>query len=154
MAHLTLFLALILTSPLSLSAASPPGYCRFPAIHGDTIVFTAQGDLFKVGVNGGIATALTTHPGQETNAAISPDGKRVAFTGTYEGPAEVYVMPIEGGLPTRLTYEGGNAIVVGWTHDGKVLYSSAAYSTLPDTRLYAVDPDSKIRTPIPLNQAS
>src|ERR1043166_5199015 len=85
------------------------GYFRLPAIHGDTIVFTAQGDLFKVGVAGGTATALTTHPGQETNAAISPDGKRVAFTGTYEGPAEVYVMPMDGGLPVRLTYEGGNA---------------------------------------------
>src|SRR5258708_38777747 len=109
MAHLTLFLALILTSPVSSPAASPPGYYRFPAIHGNTIVFTAQGDLFKVGVNGGTASALTTHPGQETNSAISPDGKWVAFSGTYEGPAEVYVMPMEGGRPTRLTYEGALA---------------------------------------------
>ena len=147
----TLLLAIFLSQPL---LADSRGYFRFPAIHGDTIVFAAQGDLFKVGVGGGTAAALTTHPGQETNPAISRDGKLVAFTATYEGPAEVYVMPIEGGLPTRLTYEGASAVVVGWTRDGKVLYRTNVYTTLPDQRLYAVDPESKTRTPIPLNQAS
>src|SRR5690349_19591012 len=111
-------LLLVLSQPL---LADTRGYFRFPAIHGDSIVFTAQGDLFEVGIGGGLAHSLTTHPGQETNAAISPSGTRIAFTATYEGPAEVYVMPIGGGLPTRLTYEGGTATVVGWTRDGKVL---------------------------------
>ena len=81
------------------------GYYRSPALHGDTIVFTAEGDLWRVEVQGGIAQRLTSHPGQEVHAAISPDGKTLAFTAEYEGPSEVYTMPIEGGLPTRRTYE-------------------------------------------------
>jgi len=28
----------------------PRGYVRYPAIHGDTVVFTAEGDLWKVGI--------------------------------------------------------------------------------------------------------
>ena len=61
-------------------ADSPKGYYRFPAIHGDTIIFTAEGDLWRVSAKGGVAQRLTAHPGLEEFAAISPDGKSVAFT--------------------------------------------------------------------------
>ena len=58
--------------------------------------------------------------------AISTDGKWVAFSAAYDGPIEVYVMPLEGGLPRRLTYDGLRALVVGWTQDARVLYASRA----------------------------
>ncbi len=146
--------ALSVLFAVAAGAQSPVGYYRFPAIHGDTVVFTAEGDLWKVGVGGGVARRLTTHPGQETHAAISPDGASVAFSAEYEGPTEVYVMPLAGGLPTRLTYEGGQATVVGWTPEGKVLYSTLQHSTLPEFQLMAVDPRTGARTPVPLSQAS
>src|SRR5204863_7772014 len=82
------------------------GYYRFPAIHGETIVFTAEGDLWKVGIRGGVARRLTTHPGEESHATISPDGQTLAFSAQYETPTEVYTMPLDGGLPTRRTFEG------------------------------------------------
>ena len=138
----------------ALSAPANLGYYRFPALRGNTLVFTAQGDLWKVNAQGGNAQALTSHPGEESNAAISPDGTQVAFSAAYEGPQEVYLMPIEGGLPTRLTYEGGGAIVTGWTAAGKILYATEAHSTLPDTRLYLLDPKTRARIPMPLSQAS
>jgi len=119
-------------------AGTRPGYYRYPAIHGDTIVFTAEGDLWTVSAKGGEARRLTTNPGKETHAAISPDGKMVAFSAEYEGPTEVFVMPIEGGLPQRLTWDG-DAIVAGWTPDGRVLFRTRRYSTLPDPKLVAVD---------------
>lgn len=75
------------------------GYYRFPAVHGQTVVFTAEGDLWKVPLSGGAAQRLTTHPGPETRASISPDGKWLAFSARYEGPAELYVMPLDGGRP-------------------------------------------------------
>ena len=37
-------------------------------------------------------------------ARFSPDGKRLAFTGQYDGNTEIYVMPSDGGEPTRLTW--------------------------------------------------
>ena len=134
-------------------AETTAGYYRFPAIHGDTIVFTAEGDLWRVSTAGGTAQRLTSHTGFELLPAISPDGQWVAFTGQYEGPQEVYVMPLAGGLPRRLTFEGEAALVRGWTPDGKVLYATRHYSTLPDNQLVAIHPETGERTFIPLAQA-
>src|SRR5947199_6116674 len=130
--------ALLFSLLVGAPPSGPRGYYCFPAIHGDTIVFTAHGDLWKVSAAGGVAQELTTHPAEETHPAISPDGGTVAFSASYEGPTEVFTMPIAGGLPTRLTCEGETAIVTGWTPDGKVLYSTRHFSTLPDARLCAV----------------
>src|SRR3954463_8519423 len=129
-------LALVfLLLPAALRAEETLGYYRFPAIHGDTIVFAAEGDLWRVDRRGGIATRLTPHPAEESPPAISPDGKTLAFSATYEGPTEVYTMPVDGGLPVRRTFEGEGgrtgAVVVGWTPGGEVLYATAHESGLP-----------------------
>jgi len=129
-----------------------PGYYRDPAIHGDTIIFTAEGDLWMVSVKGGAARRLTSNPGRESGAFISPDGRTVAFRAEYEGPAEVYTMPVEGGLPQRLTWDG-DAAVAGWTPDGRVLVRTGRYSTLPDPQLVAVDSHGG-REVVPLAQAA
>ncbi|HEV8541891.1 MAG TPA: protease, partial [Verrucomicrobiae bacterium] len=144
----------LIFAPLVLAAEFERGYFRYPAIHGETIVFTAEGDLWKGTIHGGIAQRLTTHPATETHAAISPDGRFVAFSAEYEGPEEVYTMPIEGGVPTRATYEGEGAVVVGWTPDGKVLYSTEKYSTLPNNQVSVFDLKTGARTLLPLAQAS
>ena len=64
-----------------IGAHAADAYYRFPAIRGDAVVFTAEGDLWKTGAQGGAAQRLTTHAAAETNAAISHDGRWVAFTG-------------------------------------------------------------------------
>ncbi len=130
------------------------GYFRFPAIHADTMAFTAEGDLWIVGIDGGVARRLTTHPAEEDRPALSPDGKTVAFCASYEGPREVYSMPVAGGTPKRHTFDGGSASVVGWTPDGRILYTTRRFSTLPNNQLVAVDPTTNSRTCIPLAQAS
>lgn len=145
------------STPASPSPASPPhtlGYYRSPTLHTDTIVFTAEGDLWSVGVAGGLARRLTTHHGVESHAAISPDGQRLAFSAEYEGPMEVYTMPLAGGLPIRHTYEGEGTRVVGWTPDGRVLYCTTHYSTLPNAQLATLHPDTGEQALLPLNQAS
>jgi tricorn protease len=150
----TVRLFLIVWITLPAFAESPKGYYRFPSLHGDTVVFTAEGDLWRVGVTGGVAQRLTTHPGQETDAAISPDGELVAFSAEYEGPTEVYIMPLAGGLPTRLTFDGGRAQVVGWAFDQRILYSTTRFSTLPNSQLVYVDTKSGARDVLPLAQAN
>ncbi len=145
---------LVLIHPGLLQAEARRGYYRFPALHGDTIVFTAEGDLWKVSVAGGTAQRLTSHLGQETHAAFSPDGETLAFSADYEGFTEVYTMPVAGGLPRRLTWEGAEARVVGWTPAGKILYATQHYSTLPDPQLVAIDPHRGLRDRLPLSQAS
>jgi len=149
----SLFALIVVT--LAFSASAQPqnrGYYRFPAISGQTIVFTAEGDLWEVGIEGGTAHRLTTHPGEETHAAFSPDGKTIAFSANYEGPTEVYTMPAAGGLPSRRTFEGG-ATVVGWSPGGKILYDTRRYATLPDDQLATIDADNRVEL-VPLAQAA
>ena len=114
------------------------GYYRFPAVHGDVIVFTSEGDLWSVPVEGGTARRLTSNPGNETMAAISPDGQTVAFAAQYEGPTEVYTIPINGGLPQRKTWDGG-ALPEAWTPDGRLAVHTERYSTLPNPKLVLID---------------
>jgi len=145
---------LIVAGALPLTGQGPRGYYRDPALHDRTLVFVAEGDLWTVDVTGVRATRLTTHPGEERHPAISPDGTGLAFSASYEGPTEVYLMPLAGGLPTRVTWDGGAARVVGWTPDGEILYATRHFSTLPNTQLVAVNPATGRRRLIPLAQAA
>ncbi|MET0981736.1 MAG: PDZ domain-containing protein, partial [Telluria sp.] len=136
-------------------AAAVDPYFRFPAVRGDTIVFTAEGDLWRTTTSGGEATRLTTHPSSETHAAISQDGKSVAFAASYEGAQEAYVMPLEGGLPRRITFENGGVTVLGWTAQGEVLVSTENSSGPAKHRIVAaLDPVSLTRRVLPLADAN
>ncbi len=151
------FLAVLLgIAGLAMAAetAGRTGYYRSPALHGDTIVFVSEGDLWTVDARGGAARRLTSHPGLESSPAISPDGRTLAFSAQYEGPTEVYTMPLAGGLPARRTFAGQGGTVVGWTPDGKVLYGTQKYSTLPNTQLVVLDPATNAETVLPLGQAA
>ncbi|NQV02227.1 MAG: PD40 domain-containing protein [Bacteroidia bacterium] len=114
---------------------------RFPAIHGDQIVFTYAGDLYTIEKTGGVARKLTNDSkGYEMFARFSPDGKNIAFTGQYDGNTEVFLIPSEGGVPVRLTYTatlgrddisdrmGPNNIVMTWRDDGNIIYRSRKQS--------------------------
>src|SRR5438105_9604295 len=106
MPRFLLFLLALSAAPIIAQPDSLRGYYRYPALHNDTIVFTAEGDLWRVAASGGAAQRLTSHPGAETHSAISRDGSQLAFTANYEGQTEVYAMPLAGGAPKRLTFEG------------------------------------------------
>jgi len=142
------------TTLWALVGAAPLGaqtkLLRFPDIHGEHVVFTYAGDLWRAPAAGGDAVRLTSHPGLELFPKVSPDGRWVAFTGQYEGDEQVYVMPLEGGVPEQLTFYpargplpprwGYDNQVYGWTPDSeRVLFRSMrAGWDLTDTRLYTV----------------
>ena len=90
----------------------PPRFVSSPDVNGDRVVFTWEDDLWLGSLKGGPARRLTTHPGVETNARFSPDGKWIAFSGGYDGTPQVYLMQAEGGMPRRLTW-GNSATVLG-----------------------------------------
>ena len=86
-----------------LSAASAQTkLLRFPDIHGNQVVFCCGGDLWLASADGGMATRVTAHPGQELFPKFSPDGKWIAFTGQYDGDEQVYVVPANGGMSPRI----------------------------------------------------
>jgi tricorn protease len=134
------------------STAQRSGYYRYPSVHGDNVVFTSEGDLWSVGIRGGTARRLTSNSGVESMARISPDGQMVAFVGQYEGPSEVYTVPLAGGIPERRTWNG-DSIPAAWAPDGRLLVSTNRYSTLPDPKLVLLD-DHGGREILPLAEGS
>ncbi|HMP17104.1 MAG TPA: protease, partial [Gemmatales bacterium] len=137
---------------------------RFPSIHGDTVVFSYAGNLYSVASSGGLARRLTSHEGNEMFPRISPDGKLIAFTGMYDGNTEVYLMPISGGIPKRLTYTatlgrdevsermGPNNIVMAWHPDGKRILFRSRMKSFNDFigELYLVDIEGHLPEQLPL----
>ena len=130
------------------------GYYRSPDIHKDTLVFTAEGDLWVSQVNQSQARRLTTHPAEEIQATISNDGKQVAFVANYEGAKEVYVIGINGGIAKRISFENSSVRLQGWTTNGDILYSSNnRVGPTGNWTLRQVDPNTLVAKSIPLADA-
>ncbi|MGB5447412.1 MAG: S41 family peptidase [Woeseiaceae bacterium] len=133
---------------LAATASAETRLLRFPDLYGDTVVFTYAGDLWLANLDGTNVRRLTSHPGQELFARFSPDGQHIAFTGQYDGGEQVYVIPVAGGEPKRLTWYpsegplparwGYDHQVYGWTPNGEaVLFRSVREGFgLTDSRLY------------------
>ena len=111
-----------------LIAQDSPLWLRYPAISpdGNTIVFTYQGDLYKVNANGGPAISLTLHEAHDYMPVWSHDGKKIAFSSNRYGNFDVYVMDATGGKPERLTYHSANDYPSDFTSDDtKIIFSSS-----------------------------
>lgn len=135
------------------------GYFRTPSIHDNTVVFSAEGDLWRATHSGGVkkdeAVRLTTHSAEELSPFISPDGKLVAFSANYEGTTEVYLTSLTGGAPTRITFENSRAMVKGWTANGDIIYATPTTITGPANSwvLKTVNIDSLIVNDIQVSDA-
>lgn len=149
---------------LAASSVASTLLLRFPAIHGEQVVFSYAGNLYTVSAQGGIARPLTSDAGYELFARFSPDGRQIAFTGQYDGNTEVYLMPAEGGVPQRLTYTatldrdevsdrmGPNSIVLGWTPDGRQILFRSRMREFNDFKgqLYLVPREGGMPEQLPL----
>lgn len=120
---------LLASFALTLKAEKDVRLLRFPDINKDLVAFVYAGDIWTVSANGGDAKRLTSHEGFELFPKISPDGQWIAFSGEYSGTRQIFVIPVDGGVPKQLTYynsvgpmppRGGfDNIVLDWTPDSK-----------------------------------
>lgn len=106
-------------------AAEPTLMLRQPAVSKDHLAFVYAGDLWLADRSGGNARRLTSHAASEFAPRFSPDGKSIAFSASYDGNTDVYVIGLDGGAPKRLTWHPTPDVVSGWSPDGKrVLFAS------------------------------
>jgi len=139
---LTTGLLIILNLFLLNSGFAQGPLMRFPDIHDNLIVFVHGEDIWSVPADGGIATRLTIHDGEEQFPKFSPDGSLIAFTAYYDGNPDVYVMNKYGGDITRVTYHPGYDGVVGWhPTKNKIIFMAYRPGYPGFLRLYLISPD-------------
>jgi tricorn protease len=102
---------------------------REPAVSATQIAFVYAGDIWLADKAGGVGVRISSPKGEESFPRFSPDGARVAFSAAYDGNEDIYVMPVTGGLPTRLTHHGAPDRMLGWYPDGQtILYATSMTS--------------------------
>lgn len=118
----------ILTCLSSLLSQENPLWMRYPVISpdGQAIVFSYQGDLYRVSSQGGEARILTLHEAYDYMPVWSEDGQMIAFASDRYGNFDVFVMPSMGGKAERLTYHSAHDYPSDFHPDNNsVIFSSS-----------------------------
>ena len=92
---------------------------RQPDVSATQITFVYGGDIWIVAKEGGVAQRLSTPAGEESFPRFSPDGTLIGFTGNYDGNEDIFVIPVGGGVPTRVTHHPDQDRMLGWYPDGE-----------------------------------
>ncbi len=149
----TLLLILLTSIPTSFAWGANPhaGMLRTPDVSATQIVFRYADDLWLVDRAGGEAKPLSSPSGSESFPRFSPDGKTIAFMGNYDGGVDIYTLPIEGGIPFRVTYHPSGENLCEWTAGGQLLFNIFGMGNHPRTReLYSVSPAGGLPEKMPV----
>ena len=79
-------------------------------------------DICRIGSDGSDEKRLLSRRNYDAQPAVSPDGKRIAFTASSDGNAEIYVMNSDGSGLLRLTRNSADDRSPAWSPDGKKLF--------------------------------
>ncbi|XGW08476.1 hypothetical protein V3C99_011087, partial [Haemonchus contortus] len=88
-------------------------------------------DIFKVNEYGNILDQLTNNSVYDSEASISPDGKKVVYTSKQSGDLDLWIMDIDGTNKEQLTTEKGYDGGASFSPDGKKI---VFHATRPKTK--------------------
>src|SRR5690625_7732319 len=105
MKKLSILLGSFLFTMLS-HAQHTPYFATTPSLSPDAseVYFSYDGDIWKAPTIGGQALRITALEGQEKNPVLSPNGKWLAFTSNQYGNDDVFVLSLETGVISQLTF--------------------------------------------------
>lgn len=128
---------------------------RSPTVSEKNVAFVYGGDIWVADRNGKNPKRLTINPDEESNPIFSPDGKQIAFTGNYDGNTDVYVIPVEGGSPKRVTYHPASDRLIGWLNNNELFFRSRREFTFSlNPRLFRVKMDGTGEIALPMPEAT
>ncbi len=137
-----LFTVIVLVLCFSLASFAYTGYYSYPDIQNGMIVFNTQDNLWIVDQDGGLAKRITANPLARAMAKISPSGEYIAYSALVDGNINIFVMPVNGGIPRKLTYHPSYDQVLGWTRDSKnVIFRSVRQEANYGTNIFMVSID-------------
>jgi len=88
-------------------------------------------DLYAVRIDGQEMQRLTSTPGYDAEATVSPDGKTIVWTSVKDGDLDLYAMNLDGTKPRRLTEELGYDGGAFFSPDSKRIVYRASHPTDP-----------------------
>jgi TolB protein len=90
---------------------------------GQSLIYNSGGLLYQIPVDGGEPRLIPTDFARRINNdhGISPDGSRLVISdGTETGRSMIYTLPVEGGVPQKVT-PLAPSYWHGWSPDGRTL---------------------------------
>lgn len=96
----------------------------------------AEYEIFVSDEKGKTAKQITSSPGYDAEAVVSPLGDKMVFTSTRNGDLDLYVMDINGKNVKQLTFEIGYDGGAHFSPDGKQIVFSASRPKGKDTLQY------------------
>ena len=95
---------------------------------GRHIVFHALGDIYRAGIDGGEAEALTGDIAWNFQPRYSPDGSRIAFISDRGGAENIWTMDAEGGDLQQVSKETEHLLHnPAWSPDGDYIAARKGY---------------------------
>ena len=119
--------------------------CRQPnwSPAGGTILYqkfeNGHWGIWIMNSNGANKTRVTTGTADATDASFSPDGKYIVYSSNQSGEkiANIYIIPVSGGVSKRVTnYEGYDG-APSWSADGKKIIFESSSKELDKPSLWA-----------------
>ncbi len=125
---------------------------QYPDVSKDKITFSYAGDIWIVKKDGGTAVKLSSPKGTEVLPKFSPDGKFIAFSANYNGNVDIYTVPVEGGIPNRVTFHSYNDRMLDWMPGGdELLFASSRNSGRQRfSQLYTIDAKGGLAQKLPV----
>ncbi|NJN98537.1 MAG: hypothetical protein HC875_32845 [Anaerolineales bacterium] len=96
-----------------------PGASGYQALFSDDLA-SGDRDLYLTSGDGSVVN-LTQSSGDDLQPAVSPDGRRIAFSSGRGGNLDIYVMDANGSNLTQLTSSRGFDEWPAWSPDGRSL---------------------------------
>jgi len=94
-------------------------------------------DIFVADLQGNITSQLTTEPGYDAEATVSPKGDKIVFTSMRSGDLELYTMNLDGTNVKQITNELGYDGGAFFSPDGtKLIFRSSRPKTDEDIKEY------------------
>ena len=116
--------------PRKLVAGSERDYNASFSFDDEWVVFTSErhgsADIFRVRADGMGLERLTDHPAFDDQAALSPDGRSLAFVSTRDhGSTDIHLLDVQTGEVRNLTDAPGGDYRPSWSPDGSMLAFSS-----------------------------
>lgn len=87
-------------------------------------------DIFIADLEGHITQQLTTEPGYDAEATISPKGDKIVFTSMRNGDLDLYTMNLDGSDVRQITHETGYDGGAWFSPDGtQILWRASRFKT-------------------------